>query len=118
MAGRKPITQCTAAEWREVTSQLKACCPAPEGYDWRFIWSRTLGDAATGEYRRKESTATSRGVVYVKVARGLSYCETIDTLMHEMAHAYDVHGHHAWAGHHSDTFWIWVGRIYRRWHGE
>jgi len=121
--GRKPITQCTPGEWRTVVNELKACCPAPEGFEWRIMWCRGLGDKDsedTGGYEIRAPVGSKRGTIYIRIVKGLSRMETIDTLIHELAHAYDVtcSPHHGWASDHSDTFWIWVGRIYRRWHGE
>lgn len=119
MKGRKPVVQCTLSEWREITTKLRACCPPPEGYDWRFLWCKALSNGAcVGECERKEPRkGRHRGTYYIRAAKGLSYQETLDTLMHEMAHAYDWGPHHGWAEEHSDTFWIWLGRIYRRWYG-
>ena len=119
--GRKPIVQCTPHEWRELCNQLRACCPPPEGYDWRFVWCGELsGGDDLGGCSRTEPRGVRRGTYRIKVIRGLSRIETLDTLIHEMAHAYDTTWgpHHGWGGNHSDTFWIWVGRIYRRWYGE
>lgn len=118
---RKPIRyQCTDREWRDMCDKIRACCPPPEGYRWRF--ERSAKMAVEGNRRgfcsRLEPTDKSPGRIWIRVQRGMSESETADVLIHEVAHSYDMWTHHAWAGDHSDTMWIWVGRVYRRFHGE
>ena len=91
--------------------RLRACCPPPEGFAWQIGRSRRISVDATGDCLRQRN-----GVIRVRVAHGLSPTETLDTLIHELAHGYDMWTHHRWADEHSDTFWIWVGRIYRAYH--
>jgi len=95
-----------------MVSRLRASCPAPEGWSWRFSRSASLGDDALGDCLRQKNR-----VIRVRVAFGMSPTETLDTLIHEMAHGYDMWTHHSWNGdEHGDTFWIWSGRVYRRYH--
>lgn len=116
MKGRKPITQCTEGEWREISRKFRACIPPPEGYIWRLIFSKSLHDD-WGKCDRKDGRAGRPGTIYIRITRGMSKSETEETLLHEAAHAFDMWTHHAWAGDHSDTFWLWMGRLYRRYHG-
>jgi len=124
MASRKSVTQCTRGEWNNMTERMRSCCPAPEGYSWRFMWStKVLDHGNRGDCERREpkkdekGKIIKRGQIIIRVAKGMSENETIDVLIHEVAHAYDMWTHHAWSGDHSDTFWIWNGRIYRRYWG-
>jgi len=118
MPGRKPVVQCTAKEWKEMTRKMQACCPPPEGYVWHFVWStKVLDENKRGDCERRDPTDGRRGKCVVRVAKGLSETETSDILIHEVAHAFDMWTHHSWSGDHGSTFWIWVGRIFRRYWG-
>jgi len=75
------------------------------------------GDCERREPKKDKRGQAVRGQIIVRVAKGMSESETIDVLIHEVAHAYDMWTHHSWYGDHSDTFWIWVGRVYRRYWG-
>ena len=91
--------------------RMRACCPAPEGWHWALQRSRAL-DGDMGDCLRQKN-----GTIRCRVAYGLSQTETLDTLMHEMAHGYDMWTQHAWNDNdHGATFWIWVGRLYRAYH--
>jgi len=82
------------------------------------MWStKCLKEGNRGDCERREPKDGTRGAIIIRVAKGMSESETIDTLIHEVAHSYDMWTHHSWSGDHSDTFWIWVGRIYRRFWG-
>lgn len=118
MASRKLVTQCTDAEWKAMVNRVKSCCPPPEGYDWRFTRTASIEDNDNGECTRKEGKDGKRGVIVVRVRKGMSESETVDTLIHEVAHGYDMWTHHSWAGDHSDTFFLWYGRVYRRYWGS
>lgn len=118
MPGRKPVPQCTQSEWKDMTDKMRSCCPAPQGYSWRFMWSKKcFSEGSRGDCERRQPQGTQRGQILVRIGRGMSETETADILIHEVAHAYDMWTHHAWSGDHSATFWIWVGRVYRRYWG-
>jgi hypothetical protein len=114
--GRTPIVQCTASEWRDACRTVRACVPPPDGFAWRFVWCRNLNDDR-GDCERRAGSAGRLGVITIRIERGMSRNETIDVLIHEVAHAFDKWDHHGWSGDHSDTFWIWCGRVYRRFWG-
>ncbi len=116
MAGRKVVTQCTAAEWRSMCRRVKSCIPPPEGYAWRFVWSTAL-EGDEGDCSRVLGKDGRLGTFRIRVAKGLSEKQTIDVLLHECAHAFDWTEHHGWLTDHSSTFWIWLGRLFRRYHG-
>ena len=74
--------------------------------------SGALGDEALGDCLRQKNR-----VIRVRVAFGMSPTETLDTLMHEMAHGYDMWTNHRWNGtEHGPTFWIWYGQVYNAYH--
>ena len=116
MAGRKPIVQCTAGEWRAIVQRMKSCVSPPEGYTWRFVWSATLEDHGRAD-RTLSKVEGRKGTFTVTIRKGMSESETTETLIHEVAHVFDKWDHHGWAGDHSDTYFIWYGRIHRRYHG-
>ena len=102
MPGLKPITQCTAAEWKDIVQHTRAVCPPPKGWKYRFIWSAAL--------RKTDAAATchvdaEKKVITVKVAKG--YCEayTRELMVHEMAHALAwQHSPHVFASDHDETW--------------
>lgn len=116
MAGRKPVTQCTAAEWREACRRVKSCIPPPENFSWRFVWSTAL-DGDEGDCSRVEPKGGRLGVIRVRVAKGMSQRQTQDVLLHECAHGFQSWTHHGWCTDHDDIFWVWLGRLWRRYHG-
>ena len=111
--GRTPISNvCTDGEWREMVRRMRSCCPPPEGWAWKMYRSSAIGDDDLGDCGRQKNR-----VICVRVAFGMSPTETLDTLMHEMAHGYDMWTNHAWNDdEHGTTFWVWYGRIYRSYH--
>ena len=117
---RKPVVQCSLGEWKAICSRMKSCVPAPEGYSWRFVWSVKVGEEGKrGDCERREpKEGRSNGVMVVRVMKGMSETETEDVLIHEVAHAFDKWEHHSWQGDHSGTFYIWLGRIERRYRGQ
>ena len=121
MKGRKPVTQCSLSEWRGICQHLRACVQPPEGYTWRLVWSAKLSRPDSEHFGfviKRGKDKRGRGTVTVVIARGMSQSETEDTLLHEVAHVFDMwEHHHGWGGEHSDTFWLWLGRVYRRYHG-
>lgn len=102
---------CTKSEWREICDQFRACVPAPEGWRWSIRRVSKLPPGQTGDCSRGTK------IITIKVLSGMSWMETVDTLLHEAAHGFDRWDHHGWSGDHSDTFFIWFGRLYRRFHG-
>lgn len=119
MAGRKPVTQCTAKQWREMCAKMRSTCAAPEGYRWRFVHSVKVGkEEKRGDCERAMPKNDRPGHMIVRVLKGMSETETEDVLIHEVGHAFDKWEHHGWAGDHSDTFYIWLGRIERRYRGQ
>ena len=114
-AGRKPVVRCTRSEWCAIKNRIHACCPPPEGYSWSLIRSDGVPSDRRGDCERHESRRPGhRGKIVVRVATGMSESETVDVALHEVAHAYDAWCHHGWQDDHGDTFWIWLGRVYRR----
>lgn len=110
-AGREAVKACTRREWQAILRDFRAAIPPPEGKEWRFKLTRKLADGQLGECSRTLKFVT------LTVLQGLSVSETEDTLIHEAAHGFDRWDHHGWAGDHSDTFFLWYGRIYRKYHG-
>lgn len=84
MAGRKPITQCTRAEWDEIKSKARSMFPAPPGWKFVYVWA-DLGDDCHGDCRRN----FDRRTFTIRVARFMSRLQTEEVLIHEVAHAYD-----------------------------
>lgn len=118
--GRKPVVQCTQAEWKEITRRMAASCSPPDGFVWRFVWAARCSlndDGAAGTITRKEPTGGRPGVLTIRIEKGESYQSTAATLIHEVAHAFDMWTHHSWAGDHSATFGVWWARVHCRYHG-
>ena len=62
MPGRKPVMQCTQSEWKHMTDRMRSCCPAPQGYSWRFMWStKCLSDGNRGDCERREPKTDKDG---------------------------------------------------------
>lgn len=115
--GRKPVTQCTRAEWRAMCSRMRSVMPPPDGYDWRFLWVEARAGDARSDIERNpvclhHPTARRRGIIIVRVERGQSEAATAECLIHEVAHAFDIWTHHAFAGDHSATWGVWYARTY------
>ena len=72
---------------------------------------------ARGDCDRRAGRRGGLGTITVRIARGMSESETVETLIHEVAHAFDAWTHHSWAGDHSDTWGVWYARVYRRYWG-
>ena len=115
--GRTPVVQCTDTEWRVACRRMRATVPPPEGFSWRFAWSKTTGENFA-DCDRKPGRGSRSGSMVIRVARGLSEAWTTELLIHEVAHAFDRWDNHGWSGDHSDTYWIWHGRIWRRFWGR
>lgn len=117
--GRTPITACTRSEWSSIIQRVHACIPPPEGYTWRFVWTTRLPPDWLGDCSRiPAKTEGSRGTILVRILRGLSASETELIVIHEVAHAFDMWTHHGWGDDHGDTFFLWMGRIYRRYYSQ
>lgn len=118
--GRTPVKQCTDAEWRSMCRRMRATTAPPEGYAWRFQWCESM--RTTGEDQadcaRKPGRNGRTGTMLIRIMRGISESETIELLIHEVAHAFDRWDHHGFGGDHSDTYFIWYGRIWRRYWGQ
>lgn len=111
MKTRTYVRACTRQQWHAILRDFKAAIPPPNGREWRFRLVTDLPENQLGECRRSGKYVT------LTVLQGLSVSETEDTLLHEAAHGFDRWDHHGWSGDHSDTFFLWFGRIYRRYHG-
>lgn len=99
MTSRIPAYQCTDAEWKQIQRDLRAVCPPPSGWSWRFYRSRALKDSATCslDFKKKE--------IVIKVRRG--YCEeyTRELVAHEAAHGLAwQHSPHIFAANHDQTW--------------
>ena len=119
-ARRRTIPTCTAAQWRAILDQFNATIPPPGGWRWRVdrVPRRRLG----GDHGDCDRVQLGRGgqpggVIALRVADDMSDSETADVLLHEAAHGFDRWDTHGWGGDHGDTFWLWLGRLYRRYHG-
>lgn len=97
---------------------MRACAPAPADHAWRFVRSAALSTDTRG----LTSIGPSPGPgglrqITIRIDRELSEAATAETLIHEVAHAYDSWTHHAWAGDHSATWGVWYSRVYCRYWG-
>lgn len=118
-AGRKPVVQCTTSEWKAICNRMRSSCPPPDGYAWRFVHSVKCGkEGNRGDCQRRPPKDGRRGFMEIRILKGMSETETEDVLIHEVAHAFDKWDHHGWAGDHSDTFYIWLGRVERRYRAQ
>lgn len=123
MKGRKPVVQCTASEWRELCDLARAAVAPPFRYSWRFVWSASMlaaGDEGAADLRPlpHDLQPGERGVALVKVAKGLAYTHTRETLIHEMAHCKDSWRPSGERGHHDAHFWLEYGIVYLAMMGE
>jgi hypothetical protein len=100
MSGRKPITQCTDTEWREIVQHARAVCPPPKGWRYRMYRSASLKDAHATCLVRFD-----RKLITIKVGRGYSEPYTRDLVAHELAHALAwQHSPHVFAADHDETW--------------
>lgn len=124
-SGRKPITQCTAREWRALCDRMRAVVAPPHRYSWRFMWSATVvREGAYGSAALRpppyELDRGARGTAFIKVAKGMSVSETEETLIHEVAHALDswsLTGAGGGRGDHDEHYWIVYGKVWRAMYG-
>ena len=98
---------------------MRASMAPPDGYSWRFVWSAPIaGDDSRGDVDRlpisvREGAPGGRcGVITCRVRRGQSEAATAETLIHEVAHAFDMWTHHGHAGDHSATWGVLYARVY------
>lgn len=86
-------------------------CPPPEGHEFRIVRvpQEDLGD--------KDGDCGKHGRVFtVRVSRDLTVGETVETLIHEVAHAYDWRPYSALGSDHGATWGVWYARVYGHFH--
>jgi hypothetical protein len=103
---------CGTSRFREICEHLRSKCPPPRGIRIRF--RRLAREHLKGDH----GETTQRGrTISVAVADNLTEVETIDTLIHEYAHAMTWRPFHALMHDHDAMWGVAFAQIYTAYHG-
>ena len=103
--------RCSAAEWRDAVARLQERVQLHPDVHVTYLRKPLTTEAGYCELQ----DATGRFLIVIDSR--LSQRETVDTLIHELAHVLDwshVHGH---TQDHGPTWGVRFAYVYRRYHG-
>jgi len=105
-------SRCTGPQWAEAVARLEERVPISREvhvtYQRRPLPSDTAGHA---------ELLDDTGRFAIAVSSSLSYSETVDVLIHELAHVLDWSPVHGYTQDHGPTWGIHYAYVYRRFHG-
>ncbi|TXH18220.1 MAG: hypothetical protein E6R03_02495 [Hyphomicrobiaceae bacterium] len=106
------LTVCSDDEWDDILENVKERIRFPRGHKVEF----RRADQDEGQGMDGWTTKPGRRLFDVAIRREMTYGQTIDTILHELAHVFNWQEHTPWRNDHSPTFWVYLGEVYCAYH--
>lgn len=106
------LTACSEDEWEDILENVSERIRLPRGHKVEFRRANPDENRGLDGWTSKPG----RRLFEVAIQSDLTYGQTIDTVLHEIAHVLNWQEHTPWRNDHSPTFWVHLGEVYCAYH--